>query len=160
MPMTENELQEVRGRVLRMFMDTIATFEKIEENADAMYGERAPGVRAAIREYLNDFILDPGSSGEKHPEVLIYQTSQESFQRAGFYGAQLNLKEKQVTTVNRTLRERLSGGVRAVWNRPFKKWVDVINNFLSSFAPATGLGEALKELKDCLRDELPDDDNG
>jgi hypothetical protein len=159
MPMTESELQDVRGRVWRMFMDTIATFQLIEQSAEVIYGDRAPDVRAAINEYLDDFIRNNGASGEPHPETLIYQTSRQSFQRAGFYGAQLNLKERQVTTANRTLRERLSGGVRALWNRPFSKWIDIINNFLSSLMPATGMGEALKELKDCLRDELPDDDS-
>jgi hypothetical protein len=88
------------------------------------------------------------------------QEPRENFQRAGFYGAQLKVKERQVSEANATLRQRLVGGVRQLWNKPFKKWIDIINNFLGSLASATGLSEALKELKDCLRDELPDDDNG
>lgn len=160
MPLSDSDLQDVRVRVNRMFMDTIATFEVIEKNAEAMYGERAADVRAAINEYLDDFLRKTSASGEEHPETLIFQTSRQNFQRAGFYGAQLKVKERQVATANATLRERLASGVRQIWNKPFKKWIDIINNFLSSFAPATGLGEALKELKDCLRDELPDDDNG
>ena len=144
---------------MAMFMDTIATFETIERNADAIYGDRAPDVRAAIAEYLNDFLRNTGASGEKHPEALIYEAPRQNFQRAGFYGAQLKVKERQVLSVNATLRERLTGGVRQLWNKPFKKWIDIINNFLGSLASATGLSEALKELKDCLRDELPDDDS-
>jgi hypothetical protein len=89
---------------------------------------------------------------------LIYEAPRENFQRAGLYGAQLNIKERQVSRANTTLRERLTGGIREFWKKPFKKWIDIINNFLSSLASATGLSEALKELKDCLRDELPDDD--
>lgn len=159
MPLSDNALREVQSRVLRMLMDTIATFEVIEQNAEAIYGESAPDVRAAINEYLDDFLRDTGASGEAHPETLIYRTPRQNFQRAGFYGAQLNLKERQVSRANATLRARLAGGIRQQWNRPFKKWIDIINNFLGSLASATGLSEALKELKDCLRDELPDDDN-
>lgn len=158
MPLAENELPGVQGRVMHMFMDTIATFELIEQNAEAIYGDRAAEVRAAINEYLHDFLRNTEASGETHPEVLIYEASRQSFQRAGFYGAQLNIKERQVHSANSTLRERLTGGVRRLWNKPFRKWVDIINNFLGSLATATGLSEALKELKDCLRDELPDEE--
>lgn len=160
MPLSDDELRDVQRRVMQMFMDTIATFEMIERNADAIYGENAPNVRAAINEYLDDFLRNTAASGETHPETLIYQAPRQNFQRAGFYGAQLKVKERQVAKANTTLRERLAGGVRQLWNRPFQKWVDVINNFLGSLASATGLSEALKELKDCLRDELPDEDNG
>lgn len=158
MPLSDNDLRDVQRRVLEMFMDTIKTFEMIEKNADIIYGDRSREVQAAINEYLNDFLRNTVASGEKHPEALIFQTPRQNFQRAGFYGAQLNIKERQVSKANATLRERLVGGVRALWKKPFKKWVDIINNFLGSLASATGLSDALKELKDCLRDELPDDD--
>lgn len=158
MPLSDNELRDVQERVMRMFMDTIATFELIEKNAQTIYGDGSPRIRAAINEYLDDFLRNTAASGETHPEALIYRTSRQNFQRAGFYGAQLNVKEHQVTRANATLRERLATGARRLWNRPFRKWIDVINNFLGSLASATGLSEALKELKDCLRDELPDDD--
>jgi len=89
---------------------------------------------------------------------LIYATSKEDLQRAGFYGVQLALKERQVHRANAGLRQRLAQGLRALWQKPFKKWVDVINNFLGSLVSAAGVGEVIKELKDCLRDELPDED--
>ena len=157
MPLSDNDLRDVQHRVMHMFMDTIATFEMIERNAEAIYGDRASDVKAAINEYLDDFLRNTGASGESHPETLIYQTSRQNFQRAGFYGAQLKVKEHQVSRANATLREGLARKVRELWNKPFKKWIDIINNFLGSLASATGLSEALKELKDCLRDELPDD---
>jgi hypothetical protein len=141
-----------------MFMDTITTVETIAGHADTLYGEQATSVRAAIDEYLNDFLRQTQASGEKHPEQLIYETPALLFQRAGLYGMQLDIKEHQVSRVNATLREQLAGGVRRLWMPAFRKWIDVINNFLGSLAPATGMGEALKELKDCLRDELPDED--
>ena len=61
-------------------------------------------------------------------------------------------------TANGRLREAIASGLRSVWNRPFRRWVDVINNFLGSIIAASGIAEALKELKDCLRDELPDEE--
>ena len=156
MPLSQEKLHESQGRIMRMYMDTIETFEFIEKNVDDIFGDGASDIRAAITENLNDFLRNTEESGESHPETLIYSAKRKSFQSAGLYGAQLDIKEKQVTRANKTLRERLQGGVRKLWNRPFTKWVDIINNFLSSLASATGLGEALKELKDCLRDELPD----
>jgi hypothetical protein len=155
MPLSERDLGEVRRRVFQMLVDTIATLEALEKNAELLYGDRAASVRAAINEYLDDFIRNPAAAGQIHPEVLIYRTPQENLQRAGLYGAQLTIKEQQVTRANRSLRERIAGGVRRLFRRPFRKWVDTVNNFLGSLAGATGLGEALKELKDCLRDELP-----
>src|ERR1700693_1970786 len=150
MPLSDNDLQNVQKRVLQMFMDTIHTFEVIAENAEAIYGDRGQEMRAAINEYLDDFLRNTERSGEVHPERLIYETPRQNFQRAGFYGAQLNIKERQVSRANTTLRERISSGVRRLFKRPFQKWVDPINNFLGTLASATGLGEALKELKDCL----------
>lgn len=96
MPLSENELRNVQDRVMAMFMDTISTFEAIEKNAEDLYGERVEEMRAAINEYLNDFLRNMDGSGEKHPKELIYKAPRESFQRAGFYGAQLNVKECQV----------------------------------------------------------------
>jgi hypothetical protein len=143
-----------------MFMETISIVEEIEQNADILYGERADEIRAAINEYLDDFIRNTARSGERHPESLIYDTRRERFQHAGLYGAQLNVKERHVTEANAELRDSLGQRSLNLFRRPFKKWVDRINNFLASVVPATGLGEALKELKDCLRDELPDDEDG
>ena len=157
MPLRDHDLSEVRSRVLRMFMDTITTFEMIEKNADQIYGDKAPDVRAAINEYLDDFLRNPGNSGENHPEQVIYQTPLRNFQHAGLYGAQLNLKERQLSAANATLRERIAAGIHRLRKKSFRWWIDIINNFLGSLVSATGLGEALKELKDCLRDQLPDD---
>lgn len=158
MPLSDDELRDVQRRVTRMFMDTIETFSAIDQHAESIYGDRSSAVRAAINEYMDDFLRNTTASGETHPEVLIYRASRQGFQQAGLYGAQLDIKERQVSGANRTLRQRLADGARSLWKRPFRSWVDIVNNFLGSLAAATGLGEALKELKDCLRDELPDDD--
>lgn len=159
MPLLNDDLSSVQRRVLRMFIDTIHSIELIEKNADILFGDKATEIRAAINEYMEDFIRNTGRSGESHPETLIYKTQKENFQRAGLYGAQLDVKERHVTQANEALRVSLGQRTRSFFRSPFKKWVDRINNFLGSIASATGISEAIKELKDCLRDELPDDDD-
>jgi hypothetical protein len=158
MPLLDRELIDVKRRILNMVMDTIQTIRVIHENAEVLFGENSNQVRAAINEYLQDFIDNPSQSGQKHPEALIYQTLKEKFQEAGLYGSQLALKERQVNEANSKVRASLAEGQLSIFRSPFKQWIDRINSFLGSVASATGLSEALKELKDCLRDELPDDD--
>lgn len=158
MPLSDDDVRDAQRRIMNMFMETVKTFEAIEkEHVEMMFGDRAGFIKDAIRECLDDFVRNTGASGEKPPEALIYATSRQDLQRAGFYGVQLALKEHHVLNANAGLRERLSQGIRQLWEKPFKKWIDVINNFLGSLVSATGAGEVIKELKDCLRDELPDD---
>jgi hypothetical protein len=159
MPMREAEHSDAQRRVLEMFMDTVRTFEALHQYADTLFGPDADTARAAIDECLTDFVRETALARELHPEVLIYQAPARNFQRAGFYGAQLDLKQAQVAKANGHLRQSLSDAVsRRALRRPFLKWIDAINNFLGSLASATGLGEALKELKDCLRDQMPDEE--
>lgn len=158
MPLSNNELRNVQERVMYMFMDTIDTIKLIEKNTDVLFGDNADQIRAAINEYLEDFIRNTRSSGETHPEELIFQTPRENFQRAGLYGIQLDIKERVVFQANIKVQKSLAQPTRSLFINQFKKWIDRINNFLGSLASATGVSEALKELKDCLRDELVDDD--
>ena len=159
MPLSEDGLRDVQTRVMVMLFDTIKTIDQIEKNADVLFGENANQIKLAIREYMEDFFRNTSASGEVHPETLIFQTPREKFQSAGFYGAQLAVKERQVTDANQNLRESLLQPTRSIFRNPFKIWIDRINNFLGSLASATGMSEALKELKDCLRDELPENDD-
>ena len=159
MSLSDEELKEVQKKVNSMLMETIGIIELIEKNADVLFGENANQIKLAINEYMKDFIKNTYNSGEKHPEELIYNTSKESFQKVGFYGSQLDLKERQVMEANNAVQESLMQCTRSFFRSPFKKWIDRINSFLGSLVSAIGVGEALKELKDCLRDELPDDDD-
>ena len=70
---------------------------------------------------------------------------------AGLYGAQLRLKLAVVSHWHHK------------WNSSFstkilKKLLDAIDTVLDSLIAATGLGEALKELKDILSNSVDDDD--
>ena len=158
MPIQEHELHDIRRRVLAMFMDTIASFEQIEKHADELFGDSAADIRGAINECLDDFVRRTDRSGQAHPETIIFvRASTADFQRAGFYGRQLALKEKQVSAANEGLRHALTDfSPGAFWRKRFLKWIDVINNFMGSLVSGLGLAEALKELKDCLRDAVPD----
>jgi len=156
MPLLESDEREVKHRLVAMYMDTIETFRMISDNAEIYFGESGFELKEAIDEYINDFIDDTDGEERIHPEGLIFRTDRVTLQSAGFYGAQLNLKERQVTSANRGLRDAISERVRGIFNAPFKKWVSIINNFIGSLE-VTGIGSALKEIKDCLRDELPDE---
>lgn len=156
MPLLEPDEHEVKKRIFNMFMDTIQTFRLLAEHAEEYFGENSTQLKEAINEYIQDFIDQPDGKERIHPEELIFKTSRVDLQNEGFYGAQLNLKERQVTEANRTLRKTIIDKVKGTFNSPFKKWVSRINNFLASLG-ITGVGNALKEIKDCLKDELPDD---
>jgi len=155
MPLTEAEEVNVKRRLLHMYMDTIATFRQLSQQIEFFFGEDAAELREAINEYLRDFIDEVDGEERIHPEGLIFRADRIALQGAGFYGAQLNLKERQVSTANRSLREAISRRMREGFKAPFKKWVSIINNFLGSLE-VVGIGSALREIKDCLRDELPD----
>ncbi len=159
MPLSNERLREVQIRVNRMLMEILVTIRLIKENADILFGKNANQIKLAINEYMEDFIENTHNSGEKHPEGLIHNTSKESFQKVGFYGSQLDLKECQVREANNAVQKSLVLYTKSSFRKPFKKWIDRINNFLGSLVSAIGAGEALKELKDCLRNELPDDDD-
>lgn len=156
MPLKESQEREVKHRLTALFMDTVETFELLALNADLYFGKNSGEIKVAIEEYLEDFIKSPDGKERKHPEQAIFEAARTTLQNAGFYGAQLDLKERHVREANTSLREAISTRTRAVFRSPFKRWVNRINNFLGSLS-FTGVGEALRELKDCLRDELPDD---
>ena len=158
MPIQEHELHDIRRRVLAMFMDTIASFEQIEKHAEDIFGDSAADIRGALNECLDDFVRRTDRSGQPHPETIIFvRATAADFQRAGIYGRQLALKELQVSAANNGLRNALANlGFGDYWKKRFLKWIDVINNFMGSLVSGLGLAEALKELKDCLRDGMPD----
>jgi hypothetical protein len=150
MPLLESDERDVKNRLVSMYMDTIETFRLISENTEVYFGENGAELKEAIDEYIHDFIDNTDGEERIHPEGLIFRTDRVVLQSAGFYGAQLSLKERQVTNANKGLREAISERVAGVFNAPFKKWVGVINNFIGSLE-VTGIGSALKEIKDCLR---------
>ena len=112
--------------------DTVETFRLLSKNAGFYFGDNAAELSEAIDEYIRDFIDDTDRIERVHPGDLILKTDRVALQSAGFYGAQLNLKERQVTSANQNLREAISADVRRAFTTPFKKWVGIINNFIGS----------------------------
>jgi len=156
MLLSDEEVGKSRERIWEMFKVTIKTFESLSEVIGLYFDNNRELLRDAINEYLKDFIYSPNEKDRQSPEVLIFSASRLSLQNAGFYGAQLLLKEQQVMQVNKNLGKVIEDKATGLFKASFKKWVSVINNFLGSLS-TIGVGEALKEIKDCLLDELPDD---
>ncbi len=149
MPARQNNLSQYKNDVSFMLRDTLETFQVISENLSFIFGSNSGNIQRAISEALKDF------DEVEHPFEIIQNSSLSEFQRAGFYGAQLRLKRDLVSNANERLRAILSSIDRSFFRSVFIKWVDIINNFLGSLSSAFGIAEALKELKDCLRDSLP-----
>ncbi|UII78585.1 hypothetical protein [Flagellimonas sp. CMM7] len=149
MPARENNLSEYKHDVSFMLRDTLESFQLISDNLSTIFGSNIISIKRAVDETLKDF------DEVERPFEVIQNSSLSEFQRAGFYGAQLRLKRDLVSNANERLRATLSSIDISIFRPVFIKWVDIINNFLGSLSSAFGIAEALKELKDCLRDSLP-----
>jgi hypothetical protein len=100
-------------------------------------------IRAAWEEFLKDFSLD-------HAFTLIQNTSTERLQASGLYGRQLNLK---LSVVNKWM-ERFS---KKRLKKILLRLLDAIDTLLDSLIAATGINEALKEIKEILRNSIDED---
>lgn len=158
MPLTPNDQEHARPILYNMFIDSMETMRKLDLVLDHYFGPNAEELRAALRECLDDFVFETQSSRYPDPRGLILEIPVNNLIKAGFYGAQLRLKKRQITEANLELRKAIE--TRSPSNRffkgPFKKWVARLNNFLGSLIPAANLPEALKEIKDALAGELPE----
>ncbi len=97
-------------------------------------------IKAAWKEFHEDF-------DTKNAKQKIMEASGRMLQIHGLYGKQLELK---LSVIN-TWRERFNG------NRAKKiliKLLDAIDTLLDSLIKATGIDEALKEIKDILRNSI------
>jgi hypothetical protein len=100
-------------------------------------------IRPAWKEFEEDFKID-------HALDQIQKTKAESLQVSGLYGKQLNLK----LSVFENWKKRFS-------EKPIKKillrLLDAIDSILDSVIAATGMDQALKEIKDILRNSIDED---
>lgn len=119
MPLLEADERNVKHRLVHMYMDTIDTFRQLSEHIEFYFPEEDAELRDAINEYLRDFIDETDGEERIHPEGLIFRADRIVLQGAGFYGAQLDLKERQVSAANRNLREAISRRVREGFKAPF-----------------------------------------
>ena len=161
MPLTDEGLREAQENVMHMIKMTLETIQMIQKNADDLYGKNSDEVRSAINEYMADFVVKTEASGETPIGALIFKASTQNFQRAGFYGAQLEIKSRQVMEANFLVQDCLTGEERGEFRSRFEKWVMQTDSFLANLPVATGVNDPLRALKDSLQYDLPEDiDNG
>ncbi len=143
--MPQPTLQD-RNRVIEFIRETYALIGELIAEEGNHRGHRVlpevllPSFRAAWQKFNEQFPVD-------RAEATIRQTPDDRFFRAGLYGAQLSLKLSMIARCRS--RYFSLGGARLL-----KKLLDAIDRLLDSLIAATGIDEALKELKDILRDNV------
>ena len=157
--MTLDDEMNARLRLCAMFKDTVKTFEALDGVLKDYFEEESGQLSKALNECLDDFVRETARSNQPDPCGKISEMPVGKLINCGFYGHQLSLKESQVSRVNFNLRSAIEAGANR-WQEfraAFKKWVNVINNFLGSLIAAGCIAEALREMKDALRDALPEE---
>lgn len=156
MPINENQLSEIQKELEMLTIDSYKTFRQLLEFASSNFPDHAQQFFSAVEEFDSDFMRPDEGNEESLMQRRIRSASLESLQDAGLYGSQLALKSRQVKEANENVRKSIEtqGASERFWKGKFIDWINRINNFLGSLQVGTGFGEALKELKDCLQDEI------
>ncbi|MDJ0760807.1 MAG: hypothetical protein QNJ19_15540 [Woeseiaceae bacterium] len=176
MQITDAQREDISRDLLEMYLATLATVQGFQLIPLHFFPERGDLVGPAISEFLRDFTTEEmGDLAEffrgltefpraprREDLVRFIEANPVRLQNAGFYGDQLELKKAVVMERNRQMMSAISqiGDEEArpsglfVWS--IKKWIKTINNFLFSLVKAIGVGEALKELKDFVAEEIPE----
>ena len=97
-----------------------------------------------LRDAWKEFQDGPGIA---QAEKQIFGVSDQALIEAGLYGAQLRLKLENALKHRDNYQRR--GGPKFL-----RKAIDAFDHLLDSLIKATGAGEALKELKDILGDNV------
>lgn len=131
-----------REDLITFLNDTYRFVQNIYEGNDPQSKQIVPNdlremLLSAWSEFEGDFNLDEAQN-------RIRSLSEERMIAFGLYGAQLRLK---LTIIARLRSEWLDFGGDNI----LKKLIDAIDTLLDSLIAATGINEALKELKDILR---------
>lgn len=143
--MREPTIQD-RERLIEFLGDTLSLIDELLAEGKDHQGNRVlsaeflPAFRAAWREFNEQFPFE-------RVQTIIQRTPDERLVWAGLYGAQLELK---LTTVAHLRSQFFSSGGGG-W---LKKLLDAIDRLLDSLIAASGIDEALKELKDILSDNV------
>ncbi len=175
MQITDTERERISRDLLRMYLATLATVQEFQSIPLHYFPEKGDLVKDAVAEFLRDFtteekgdLADFDRGLTEYPRaprredlVRFEEADPDRLRNAGFYGDQLELKKAAVMERNRQMTTAISqigGAARPsalfVWS--IKKWIKTINNFLFSLVKAIGVGEALKELKDFVAEEIPE----
>jgi hypothetical protein len=119
-------------------------YEGIDEEKRPFFIEDlSNSIHAAWEEFEEDFKIE-------HAVAQIQQTDAKRLQASGLYGQQLDLKLSVVEIwKNRFLNRRIK--------KILLKLLDAIDTVLRSLIEAIGMGHALEEIKDILRNSIDED---
>jgi len=119
-------------------------YEGVDKDGRSFFIDDVSGlIREAWKEFEEDFKID-------HAVSLIQQTSAETLKTSGLYGRQLNLKLSVVDKWKKRFSEKRIKKI-------LLKLLDAIDTVLDSLIAATGIDQALKEIKDILRNSIDED---
>jgi hypothetical protein len=138
-----------REQLVQFLKTTLVLIRSLAiEHLNIFVQDLRPAITAAWSEFEADF-------NQPQAEATIRAIRPDRAIWAGLYGAQLKLKLAVVQHWRQGWeQERANFGFGS---KILKKLIDAIDTVLGSIIAATGLDEALKELKDILSNSLDDD---
>jgi hypothetical protein len=145
----EKLANEARQEILDFIQQLLDILDKIIHEPYGENGERLvleemrKELQEAWMEFSEDFNLD-------QVKARIYEAPQELLQTHGLYGGQLRAKLS-------LFRRRLERFFLGRGTKTLLRLIDAADTVLDSIIAATGLDEAIKEIKDLLRNSIDDE---
>jgi DUF1009 family protein len=147
---TSAQERDAKEKLQRFISETVGLLRSLVNEGYDSKGRRLfmlnviEKMRPAWEEFEGDFDVQKANS-------LIQNVAAARLQSFGLYGKQLDLKLAVIAAwTQRFSQSRLK--------KILLKLLDAIDTLLDSLIAATGIDEALKEIKDILRDSIDDDD--
>jgi hypothetical protein len=138
-----------RDQLVQFLKTTLALIRSLAtDHLNLFAQDLRQAITAAWSEFETDFNLPDA-------EATIRAIRQDRAIWAGLYGAQLKLKLAVIQHWQQEWERNRTGF--GFGRKILKKLIDAIDTVLGSLIAATGLDEALKELKDILSNSLDDD---
>jgi len=145
MPINEEMAMQARKEIFSFILDILKELEEIYREPYGSEGllvleEMLQPLGDAWEEFGKDFDLEKAKDN-------IFKTSDQTLQDHGIYGAQAKAKKSLFN-----IRLKIFKGDRT--KKTLLWLLDAIDTYLDSIVDATGLGTALKEIKDVLRSSI------
>jgi hypothetical protein len=144
-----------RERLATFVLETVQLLKELAtDRLDLFPQDLQPSVKAAWTEFERDF-----DSAQADLTVRAMQSDRATW--AGLYGSQLQLK----LAVVQYWRDKWEASKTAFGlgkgfgKKILKKLIDAIDTVLGSIIAATGLDEALRELKDIFNNSIDEDED-
>jgi hypothetical protein len=143
------QLHEAQGVLLNFVYELHDFLRRFVNEPYDRYGkllvlkEMQEELRNAWKEFDEDFNLDKAKN-------VIYEASPERLQTHGLYGSQLRAKIS-------LFQIRIGRFFDSFTTKGLLKLIDAADTLVDSIIAATGLDEALKEMKDLLRNSVDEE---